>query len=247
MKNRHFQAKQHGTPPKNATHGTRRHAGAAAVLLLIGAGFSQAASAETDREYCERQQGPAKVVCMRDLDKAPAKPATTAATPVAASNSSAETDREYCERQQGPAKVVCLRDLGKGAAKPAAPAATPAVAPAGATAAAPVAGGSAQYKVVDGYHVDPFTLKGFQTWRAAACDRCHGANQEGLVGPSLVNSLKTLSQAEFVKTVTNGRLEKGMPSFAADATVISNLPQLYTYLKGRSDGAITKSHVLPIE
>ena len=48
------------------------------------------------------------------------------------------------------------------------------------------------YTVVDGYKVDPKTLQGFRTCRQAACDRCHGANQEGLVGPSLVNSLKTL-------------------------------------------------------
>jgi cytochrome c553 len=46
------------------------------------------------------------------------------------------------------------------------------------------------YKVVEGYKVDSFTMTGFRTWRAAACDRCHGANQEGMVGPSLINSLK---------------------------------------------------------
>lgn len=32
------------------------------------------------------------------------------------------------------------------------------------------------YTVTDGYKVDENTMKGFQTWRAAACDRCHGAN-----------------------------------------------------------------------
>jgi len=37
------------------------------------------------------------------------------------------------------------------------------------------------YTVVDGYKVDANTLQGFKTWRSAACDRCHGANQEGLV------------------------------------------------------------------
>ena len=57
-------------------------------------------------------------------------------------------------------------------------------------------------------------MNGFRTWRAAACDRCHGANQEGLVGPSLVNSLKTLTKEEFVKTVREGRLEKGMQMVA---------------------------------
>jgi len=103
------------------------------------------------------------------------------------------------------------------------------------------------YTVVDGNKVDPETLKGFKTWRAAACDRCHGANQQGLVGPSLIERLKILTKDEFVTTVTNGRLEKGMPSFKTSKMVMSNIDHLYAYLKGRSDGAITKSKVEPIE
>ena len=102
------------------------------------------------------------------------------------------------------------------------------------------------YKVVDGYKVDTETMKGFRTWRAAACDRCHGANQEGLVGPSLVNSLKTLTKEEFVTTVTKGRLEKGMQSFGNSPQVMDNMDQLYAYLKGRSDGEITRAKVEPI-
>jgi mono/diheme cytochrome c family protein len=102
------------------------------------------------------------------------------------------------------------------------------------------------YKVVDGYKVDELTMTGFRTWRAAACDRCHGANQEGLVGPSLIESLKTLSKEDFVKTVTDGRLEKGMPPWAANTQVMGNIDALYAYLKGRSDGAITKAHVEPM-
>ena len=105
----------------------------------------------------------------------------------------------------------------------------------------------ALYKVVDGYKVDADTIKGFRTWRAAACDRCHGANQEGLVGPSLVNSLKTLTKPEFVKTVTEGRLPKGMPSFGESPVVKDNINELYAYLKGRSDGAITRAKVEPIQ
>ena len=46
------------------------------------------------------------------------------------------------------------------------------------------------------------------------CRRCHGANQQGLVGPSLIDSLKTMSKEDFVKTVSEGRLEKGMPSWS---------------------------------
>ncbi len=99
------------------------------------------------------------------------------------------------------------------------------------------------YKVVDGYKVDGETMKGFRAWRSAACDRCHGANQEGLVGPSLVTSLQTLSKDDFVKTVKEGRLEKGMQSFGNSPIVMDNINQLYAYLKGRSDGAITRAKV----
>jgi mono/diheme cytochrome c family protein len=115
------------------------------------------------------------------------------------------------------------------------------------TAQAPASGPATAFKVVDGYKVDAFTMAGFRTWRAAACDRCHGANQEGLVGPSLITSLKTLSKDEFVKTVRDGRQEKGMVSFAGNATVMNNIDALYTYLKGRSDGAITRARVEPID
>src|SRR5688572_9231777 len=112
------------------------------------------------------------------------------------------------------------------------------------TAASAVAQAPAPpYKVVDGYKVDAFTMTGFRTWRAAACDRCHGANQEGMVGPSLIASLKTLSKDEFVKIVRDGRLDKGMVGFSANKTVMDNMDALYAYLKGRSDGAITRTKV----
>jgi mono/diheme cytochrome c family protein len=101
----------------------------------------------------------------------------------------------------------------------------------------------AAFRVVDGYKVDSFTMNGFRAWRAAACDRCHGANQEGLVGPSLIESLKTLSKEDFVKTVRDGRLEKGMVSFATSKTVMDNIDALYVYLKGRSNGDIKRAKV----
>jgi len=107
----------------------------------------------------------------------------------------------------------------------------------------PPTAGNPPYTVVDGYKVDANTMNGFRAWRAGACDRCHGANQEGLVGPSLVESLKTLSKEDFVKTVRDGRLEKGMVSFASSKTVMDNIDALYAYLKGRSDGAITRAKV----
>jgi mono/diheme cytochrome c family protein len=103
------------------------------------------------------------------------------------------------------------------------------------------------YTVVDGTMVDENTLNGFRAWRAAACDRCHGANQEGMVGPSLIERMKIISKEDFVKTLTEGRLEKGMPAFNNSEKVMSNMDNLYAYLKGRSDGAITKSKVKAIK
>ncbi len=99
------------------------------------------------------------------------------------------------------------------------------------------------YTVVDGTKVDANTMQGFRTWRAAACDRCHGANQEGLVGPSLLESMKVLTREEFRKAIMEGRLEKGMPSFNTSKMVNDNLDNLYAYLKGRSDGAIKRAKV----
>jgi mono/diheme cytochrome c family protein len=102
---------------------------------------------------------------------------------------------------------------------------------------------NSMYKVVEGFKVDSNTMNGFRAWRAAACDRCHGANQQGLVGPSLIESLKTLPKEEFVKTVTEGRLDKGMPSFKTSPTVMEHMDDLYAYLKGRSNGDITQARV----
>ena len=61
-----------------------------------------------------------------------------------------------------------------------------------------------------------------------------------------MNSLKTLTKEEFVKTVRDGRLEKGMQSFSTSKVVMDNIDHLYAYLKGRSDGAITRAKVEPI-
>lgn len=111
------------------------------------------------------------------------------------------------------------------------------------SAAKPAGGDKPLYTVVDGYKVDSATMNGFRAWRAAACDRCHGANQEGLVGPSLIESLKTMSKEDFVKTVRDGRLDKGMVSWKDSKMVMDNMDNLWAYLKGRSNGDIKRAHV----
>lgn len=103
------------------------------------------------------------------------------------------------------------------------------------------------YTVVDGYKVDADTMNGFRTWRAAACDRCHGASQQGLVGPSLIESFKRIEKPEFVKLMHEGRLEKGMPSFRESPMVMQHADGLYAYLKGRSNGDITRVKVEEIK
>ena len=107
--------------------------------------------------------------------------------------------------------------------------------------------GDAPYQVKDGNKVDPRTLNGWKTWRALACERCHGAEQEGLVGPALVQSLKVLSKEEFHTVLMNGRPEKGMPPFNTSQMVNQNWEGLYAYLKGRADGQIQPGRLTPIE
>jgi mono/diheme cytochrome c family protein len=103
------------------------------------------------------------------------------------------------------------------------------------------------YKVVDGSKVDKSTLAGWKIWRAAACERCHGPNQEGMVGPSLVESLKTLTKEQFKKAVLIGMPEKGMPNFDGSPQVRDGIDNLYAYLKGRSDGAIKPGRLEAME
>ena len=45
----------------------------------------------------------------------------------------------------------------------------------------------------------------------------------------------------------DGRLQKGMQSFGNSKRVMDNMDNLYAYLKGRSDGAITAAKVKAIQ
>jgi mono/diheme cytochrome c family protein len=131
------------------------------------------------------------------------------------------------------------------AAKPAAGSAT---AKPDAPAAAGASGSGELYQVAGGgTKVDAKTLAGWKTWRALACERCHGAEQEGLVGPPLVESMKKLTKEQFHTTIMNGRLEKGMPPFNTSKMVVDNWENLYAYLKGRSDGKIKPGRLTGID
>lgn len=107
--------------------------------------------------------------------------------------------------------------------------------------------GGALYTVKNRNQVDENTLNGWRTWRALACERCHGAAQEGMVGPSLLESLKRLTKEEFHTIVMNGRIEKGMPPFNTSQMMQKNWEGLYAYLKGRSDGKIEPGRLTAID
>jgi mono/diheme cytochrome c family protein len=110
-----------------------------------------------------------------------------------------------------------------------------------------VAADDKPYQVTEGNKVDKSTLEGWRTWRALACERCHGARQEGMVGPSLVEALRRLSKDEFKHSVLKGNPEKGMPNFDGSKLVSENIDGLYSYLKGRSDGAIQPGRLEPLK
>ena len=79
------------------------------------------------------------------------------------------------------------------------------------------------------------------------CLRCHGPDGSGSsYAPSLVDSLKTISEHQFKDTIINGKKDVSasqqlvMPSFGTVADVVLHLDDIYGYLKGRSDGAIPR-------
>jgi mono/diheme cytochrome c family protein len=125
--------------------------------------------------------------------------------------------------------------------------AEPAVKPAAAATTTKTNASGKLYEVKEGTRVDAVTLQGWKTWRAMACERCHGAEQEGLVGPSLIESFKTITKERFHEQLMKGAPEKGMPPFASVKMVTDNWEGLYAYLKGRSDGQIKPGKLTPIE
>ena len=92
--------------------------------------------------------------------------------------------------------------------------------------------------------VDWYTFSGFRRYHAE-CHVCHGP--DGLsssFAPALVDSLKTMSEDDFMEIVVNGRVVVGsgkenvMPAFGMNRNVMCFLTDIYAYLKARSDGAL---------
>jgi methanol metabolism-related c-type cytochrome len=104
--------------------------------------------------------------------------------------------------------------------------------------------GNPTYNIHPDGMVDWYTFSGFRRYHSD-CHVCHGPNGEGSTyAPALANSLKTLSYADFVDVVTNGRKhvdaanDKVMPSFATNVNVMCYIDDIYVYLRARANNAI---------
>jgi methanol metabolism-related c-type cytochrome len=104
--------------------------------------------------------------------------------------------------------------------------------------------GDPTYRVAEDGSVDYYTYAGYIRY-AAECMRCHGPDGMGSsYGPTLANSLKRLSYAEFYATVAGGRQNVSssqnlvMPALGADRNVMCYIDAIYVYLRARSHDAI---------
>jgi len=100
----------------------------------------------------------------------------------------------------------------------------------------------------DAYHqaprdtIDQATYDGWKQYNLN-CARCHGEDVLGTtIAPHLIVSLKPdgpiNTQELFVQVVCAGRPEKGMPAWCALGMDPVKINQIYSYVKGRSEGKI---------
>jgi mono/diheme cytochrome c family protein len=105
--------------------------------------------------------------------------------------------------------------------------------------------GGKPYTIQDG-KVDQGTYNGWRRY-TESCMRCHGPDGAGSsYAPDLTQSLKTLSEDDFRNVVINGRTNVNqansnvMPQFGLVEDVMDYLPDIYAYLKARSDGVLDR-------
>jgi len=99
------------------------------------------------------------------------------------------------------------------------------------------------YTITDG-KVDKKTFNGWRRY-TESCLRCHGPDGAGSsYAPSLVDSVKHVTQDDFNEVVVNGRTnvnassENVMPPFGEVEDVVSYLDDIWAYLKARADGVL---------
>jgi methanol metabolism-related c-type cytochrome len=104
--------------------------------------------------------------------------------------------------------------------------------------------GNPTFKIASDGTVDWYSYVGYLRY-GANCLQCHGPDGLGSTyAPSLVDSLKSLSYADFLSIVASGKKEVNtaqdqvMPAFGANRNVMCYIDPIYVYLRARSDGAL---------
>ncbi len=100
----------------------------------------------------------------------------------------------------------------------------------------------------DQYHQPPrdtVSQEVYDGWKQfnLNCARCHGEDVTGTtIAPHLIMSLKpdgAINTKElFVSTVCSGRPAKGMPAWCSLGLGMDKIQEIYSYVKGRSDGKL---------
>lgn len=106
--------------------------------------------------------------------------------------------------------------------------------------------GDPTYNIGSDGTVDWWLYSGYRRYHAE-CHVCHGPDGMGSsYAPALANSLKTMTYAQFVEIVVNGKREVNaaqnqvMPAFGENNNVMCYLDDIYIYLKARADGALDR-------
>lgn len=104
--------------------------------------------------------------------------------------------------------------------------------------------GSPTFKIEPDGTVDWYTYNGFIQY-SANCLQCHGPDGLGSsYAPNLTDALKTMSYADFLGIVANGKKAVSasqdlvMPSFGLNKNVMCYINPIYVYLRGRAAGVV---------
>ncbi|MDN3523385.1 c-type cytochrome [Halomonas ramblicola] len=104
--------------------------------------------------------------------------------------------------------------------------------------------------VVEDGRVDPATYEGYITY-TRACMACHGPDGLGSsFAPSLIRAAERRTWSDFAGTIASGReVQPGrvMPSFADDPYVMSNVENIYSYMRARGEGGLGRGRPKIIE
>jgi mono/diheme cytochrome c family protein len=107
---------------------------------------------------------------------------------------------------------------------------------------------TAEAPLRDAYHQPPrdtVPQEVYEGWKQfnLNCARCHGEDVTGTtLAPHLIMSLKPdgpiNSKELFISTVCAGRPAKGMPAWCSLGLEMDKIQEIYSYVKGRSDGKL---------